>query len=196
MLQYLVIVGAFAQLFGCVHYIRDTLQGKTKPNKVTWLLWSIAPLIGTSAAFSNGVRWSLLPTFMAGFGPLLVFIFSYVNKNAYWKLEKFDYFCGIFSLLALIFWGLTKDPSIAIVLSIASDGLAAVPTLIKSLSHPETENASPYFTGLFSQMTSFVAIKIWNFSSLAFPIYLIFMNIILIIFIYRIKLIKYLKISG
>jgi hypothetical protein len=61
----------------------------------------------------------------------LIFLASFVNKKAYWKLEKFDYICGISSALALLLWWLTKEPAIAIVFAIISDAFAAIPTLIK-----------------------------------------------------------------
>ncbi len=57
MLHYLVFVGAAVNLFGHFSYIKETLKGNTKPNKVTWLIWSIAPLIATFAAISSGVKW-------------------------------------------------------------------------------------------------------------------------------------------
>ncbi len=188
--QYLVLVGAVVQLAGVISYIKETLKGNTKPNKVTWLLWSIAPLIATFAALSDGVRWSVLPVFMSGFGPLLVFIVSFINKKSYWNLEKFDYLCGFCSVSALVLWGITKEPVIAIIFAIASDGFAAIPTLVKAWKHPETESAGPYTTGLFNALTSFAAIKTWNFSSLAFPIYLVALCILLIIFVYHRKIFK------
>lgn len=189
-LQYLIFIGVMAQLWGVVYYIKGMFIGDTKPNKVTWLMWSVAPLIATFAAISDGVRWSVLPVFMAGFGPLLVFIFSLINKKSYWKLEKIDYLCGFFSVVALILWGITKEPNIAIMFSIASDGSATIPTLIKSWKHPETESGGAYTSGLFSASTSFFAIKIWNYSSLAFPIYLIVANSLLSVFVYRRKIFK------
>jgi len=189
-LEYLVFLGAAVQLLGIVSYIKGTLKGKTKPNKVTWLMWSIAPIIATFAAISGGVGWAVLPVFMAGFGPLLVFIVSFVNKKSYWKLEKFDYACGFLSVLALILWVVTKQPDIAILFSIASDGAAAIPTLIKAWKQPQTESVGAYATGIFSVLTSFAAIKIWNFSSLAFPIYLIIVNSLVTVFIYRPRFLK------
>lgn len=188
MLQYLVLVGAAVQLVGIWSYIRDTVRGETKPNRMTWLMWSVAPLIATAAAMVQGVSWAVLPVFMSGFGPLLVFFASFVNKNSYWKLERFDYICGSLSLLALILWGITKIPDIAIVFAIASDGFAAVPTLIKSWKYPETENAGPFTAGLFNSLTSFVAIKAWVFAAYAFPVYLVLINISIATAIYRRKL--------
>ncbi len=187
-LPYLVFLGATAQLVGTYFYIKDMARGDVKPNRVTWLLWFVAPLIGTVAALTKGVGLAVLPVFMSGFGPLLVFIASFTNKNSYWKLERFDYWCGLFSLLALILWGITKMPEVAIAFAIASDLLAALPTLLKSWRHPETENAGPFASGLFSSLTSFVAIKMWNFSALAFPIYLVAVNTSILLAIYRRKI--------
>lgn len=189
-LQYLVFLGAIVQLIGIFSYIKDTLKGKTKPNRVTWLMWSIAPIIATVAALSSGVSISILPVFMSGFGPFLVFIFSLANKNSYWKLQKFDYFCGAFSILALILWIITKNPNIAILFSILSDASAAAPTIIKAWKHPETESINAYTTGLFNIFTGFFAIQTWNFSSLAFSVYLIISNTLITLFIWRGKIKK------
>lgn len=189
-LPYLVFIGAVVQLGGIYSYIKDTVRGDVKPNRASWLLWSIAPLIGTAAALVNGVEWAVLPVFMSGFGPLLVFIASFVNKNSYWKLEKFDYLCGFLSLFALVLWGITKIPEVAIIFAIVSDGFAAVPTLVKSWKYPETESTWPFTTGVFNSLTSFAAIKIWNFSALAFPIYLVIVNISITLAIYHSKIVK------
>jgi|GEM_PF-144610 len=176
MFKYLVLIGAALQLIGIYSYGREVIKGNAKPNRITWLLWSIAPMIATAAGLVSGAGWAVLPVFMSGFGPLLIFVLSLFNKQSYWKLEPFDYLCGFFSLLALILWAITKEPMIAIFFAIVSDFFAGVPTLIKSWKHPETENVTVYFTGALSALTSFAAIKIWGFSELAFPIYLILMD--------------------
>ena len=190
MLQYLVFLGAAISLFGGSFYVRDTLRGNTKPNRVTWLMWAAAPMIGTAAALADGVGWATLPVFMAGFIPLLVLIASFVNPNAYWKLEKFDYLCGFFSILALVLWGITKEPLVAIIFAMIGDGFAAMPTLIKSWKHPETETGLVYIGAIGNQLTSFFAIKMWSVSEYAFPLYLLTINTLLVLAIYRRKFIK------
>src|SRR5208283_2829807 len=141
MLVYLVFVAAFATLVATYVYIRSMFKGVAKPNRVSWLMWSIAPFIAATAAISNGVGWAVLPVFMSGVSPLLIFTASFVKKKAYWKLASFDYVCGALSGLALVLWYVTKDPNVAIAFAIASDGLAAIPTLTKAWNHPETESA-------------------------------------------------------
>ena len=185
MKEILAVIQVILALIGITGYIIGTVKGKTKPNRVTWLMWAIAPLIGTAAAISDGVTLAVVSTFMAGFGPLLVFIASFVNKNSYWKLEKFDYICGLFSVLALILWGVTKDPNVAIIFAIASDFTAGFPTIKKAWTNPETEKADPFITGIMAQTLTLFIITNWSFSSFAFPGYLFFFNIFLIYIILR-----------
>lgn len=179
-LQYLVFVGALVQLITAFTYIKAMLGGKVKPNRVSWGMWSIAPTIATVAALSKGVGWAVLPVFMSGFQPFLIFVASFLVKDAYWKLSKFDYACGMLSVLALVLWAVTSIPEVAIVFAIASDGLAAIPTIVKAWHHAESENVTPFLAGLFNTITAFFAVTVWNFASLAFPSYLVIVNLFLI----------------
>ena len=189
MLQYLVLLSIPLGVYGVAAYIKDTIIGRVRPNKVTWLMWSIAPLIATFAAISKGVTLAVIPVFLAGFGPFCVLIASFFSKKSYWRLETFDYFCGFCSVLALILWFITKEANVAIVFSIISDGFAAVPTLKKAWTNPETESVVPYLMGLLGAIVTFAAIKYWIFSEYAFASYLIFIDICLIFSIYGRKLV-------
>ncbi len=175
MVQAVVILGVLINFAGTYTYIRDTLRGSTKPNRVTWFLWSIAPLIGAVAAFYGGVSWAVVPVLMTGLCPLLVFAASFWNSNAYWKLEKFDYACGAFSVLALILWAVTREPVIAIIFAIIADAFAALPTLFKSWTDPETETAFAYVAAGLSVIASFIVAPP-SFIAYAFPVYLVVIN--------------------
>lgn len=188
MLEYLVFLGAAVQIWGIWAYAKDTFKGTTKPNRVTWFMWSLAPFIATAAALSDGVKWAALPVFMSGFGPFVIFLLSFVNKNSYWKLESFDWACGIFSLFALVLWWVTKDPTVAIAFAIASDASAAIPTIVKSWKSPETETVDAYTTGLVNALTGFAALSAWSFPQYAFPVYLVAMNSFITFVILRKKL--------
>ena len=185
MFPYAVFIGAAVNLFGTLFYVRDTIRGKTKPNRITWFLWATVPFIATSASLSAGVSFAVIPVFISGLSPLMVFIASFVNPNAYWKLEKLDYICGAFSILAIIMWTTTNEPAVAVLLAILSDGLAAFPTLKKAWLHPETESSGTFWGGLFSALTAFLAFKTTTFSEMAFPIYLITMTSAILFAIYR-----------
>ena len=193
MVEYLVIVAAVGSVLGALAYIRSMFRGDTKPNRVSWLMWGIAPLIAFSAALSNGVGWAALPVFMSGFSPLLIFTASFFTKKAYWQHTSFDYVCGLLSGLALVLWWLTNEPNIAIVFAIASDALAGVPTLTKAWAHPKTESIWPYVIGVLGAAASFTAAITWTFSEYAFPAYLIIVNLSVLIAKYRVPIVKIFK---
>jgi hypothetical protein len=193
MFEYLVIIAAVASLLASFVYIRSMFVGGTKPNRISWLMWAIAPLIATAAALSNGVGWAVLPVFMAGFSPFLIFTASFFAKKAYWKLSNFDYVCGVLSGFALIMWWLTKDPNVAIVFAIASDALASIPTLTKAWKNPETESVWPFIIGVFGAASSLAVATLWSFSEYAFPSYLIIVNIMVLLALYNRNLIPLLK---
>jgi len=178
-------LAAGAALAATYIYVRSMLKGRAKPNRVTWLMWAVAPMIGFAAAVSSGTGLAAVPVFMAGFSPLLIFVASFAVKGAHWKLFKLDYACGILSALAIVFWAATSDPDIATLFAILSDALASLPTLIKGWQYPETESVWPYLTAVFGGLTSFLAITAWTFSQYAFPAYLVVMGSLLVVSIYR-----------
>ena len=71
--QNFVIIGTVIGAVGSIAYLVDTVKGKVKPNRVSFLLWSIAPLIAFAAQIKQGVGLESLMTFSAGFLPLTVF---------------------------------------------------------------------------------------------------------------------------
>ncbi len=191
MLQYLVFVSAGAFLVAAYVYVRSMLKGSVKPNRVSWLLWAIAAMIGFAAEVSNGAGLAAVPVFMSGFVPLLIFAASFVVKGTHWKLVKLDYACGLLSALALVFWVVTSDAGVAILFAILSDALASVPTLLKGWQHPESESAWMYSVGIFGGLTSFLAITAWTFSQYAFPAYLVIISVLLVLIISRKRILIY-----
>ncbi len=183
--QKFIFITIVFSAFGLYFYIRDILRGTTKPNFVTWFFWMLAPFIGVYFQYKAGAGFSMLPVFLAGFVPLVVLVVASFKKNAYWHLGAFDIWCGALSLLAIIFWVVTKNPALALVFAILADAVASIPTLTKSWTHPETETALGYVPGILNNIVGLLVIQNWNFSTASFGIYFIILNITLVLFIYR-----------
>lgn len=171
-----IYVGVGIQTIGGVGYLIDTLKGKVKPNKVSWLLWSIAPLIAFFAMIKQGVGPEAWATFIVGFIPLLVFFASFVNKKAYWEITRLDYVCGGLSVLGLILWMFTKVGNVAIIFSLVADALATYLTIYKSYKEPESESHLIFTMGIVNAGIALLIIKEWNFQNYAFPVYLLIAN--------------------
>lgn len=157
-------------------YIRDMLRGKTKPNRVSWFIWAVAPLIGAGVEFAHGAGARVIPTFMSGFSPIIIFTFALFVKSAYWKIEKFDIVCGILSLIAIYFWLVLGQGTLAVVFAVLADAFAAVPTLRKAWRYPETETSLSYLMYTSNAVISILIARSFSISALLFPIYFFFMN--------------------
>ncbi len=174
-----IIIGTLIGAVGSVAYLIDTVKGKVKPNRVSFLLWSIAPFIAFFAQIKQGVGLAALMTFSTGFLPLTVFIASFVNKQAEWKLTRFDLLCGILSLVGLVLWMITNVGNVAIFFSIVADGLAAVPTIVKAYKYPDTEIAWPWIATVFGVVLTLLTLSTFTFANSGFILYILVVNILI-----------------
>jgi hypothetical protein len=184
-------LSTFVYFSGLTLYLWDTLRGKNAPNRMTFLIWAVGPFIAFAGGLASGGSWALLPVFLAGFGPFLVFFASFVNPKAYWKLGILDYTCGVLAVLALIAWAVTSNPAIAIFFAILADALAGFPTIIKSWKFPETETGLGYVAAWMSAFIGFIIAPNNSFPAIGFLVYLLFLNGSLIIAIYQSRFIKF-----
>jgi hypothetical protein len=168
-----IYVGTAIGALGTCIYLRDTLRGTTKPNRVTWLLWAVAPLLAAAVELSEGVGLRALPTFMVGFMPLLVFVGSFHNPASVWQVRRIDYACGAMSVVGTITWLVTRNGVLAICAAMAADFLAGVPTLMKSWTHPETETVASYAGAVISMVILLLTIDHWAFDVAAFPVFIV-----------------------
>lgn len=187
--HWLVVASALIGVVGSFAYIRDTIAGKTKPNRVSWSLWATAPLIGTAAAISAGAdAWATVRVFLAGFLPMIVFLASFINPKSFWELTLFDYFCGASAVFALFVWLVIDAPIYAILFAAIADGFATIPTLKKAWKNPETETGLAYIAGFVGVILIIPSIPKWDIENSAFQIYLIIANTLLLLAVYRKKL--------
>jgi hypothetical protein len=178
-----VILGIIFAAVGAIAYLIETMRGKIKPNRVSFLMWPIAPLVAFAAQIGQGVGIQSLFTLMLGILPIAIFIATFVNKEAKWGLTKFDLICGALSAAGLALWLVTKVGNVAIFFSILADGLASVPTIVKSFKYPETEKAWPWLISDLGGLITILTIRKWDFATASFPIYYFICTLIIYIII-------------
>lgn len=168
-----IIVGFILMLIGGLSYAIDVFKGRAKPNRVTWFLWTLAPLIAFAAEIDKGVGMQSLLTLSVGISPLIVLLASFKNKDSYWKLDRIDYLFGGLAIAGLILWRITGEGNIAIIFAILADGLAAIPTGIKSYTNPESESSTVYGLCIINASITILTINMWNFATYGFPLYIL-----------------------
>jgi len=186
----IIFIGVLLNIIGYYFYFKNMFFGQTKPNLISWFIWMLAPFLGVFFQLQAGARFSVIPIFIAGFGPFLVLLVSILKKNGYWKITLLDMVCGALSIIALVLYIFTKNLAISVIFVMLSDGLAAVPTLVKSWHFPESETSSIYLTGILGQIIGLLIIKNWIFPIYSLGIYFVIINIAIVFCIYRKKILR------
>lgn len=181
--EYFVFIGVIITAVGGLSYLIDTIRGKVQPNRVTWVLWALAPWITFFAQRVQEVGSQSLLPFSIGFIPTLVVVASLFNKKAKWEIHRFDFICGGLSILGLILWLMTRVGNIAIIFSILSDFLATIPTLRKAYLSPETESFKAYFLNMLGAGIIVLAIHDWRFANAAFSVYFLLNTVLILAFL-------------
>jgi len=175
---HVVFLGAIIGLSGTAMYARDTFRGVTQPNRVTWFLWFLAPMLAFSVEIHQGVGLRSTMTLVIGLGPLLVLIASFANRQSTWKLGPFDVACGIASFGGLVLWLVTSDDMVALFSFMTADFLAGLPTIVKSWREPSSESTSAYLTGFINALLTLSTVTVWTTAEVAFPIQIVAFNLL------------------
>jgi hypothetical protein len=174
--EYFAVIGAVIGSIGGLYYLYETIIGKAQPNRVTWLLWGLFPMIIFVAQRAQGVEGLSWASFAAGFTPILILLASFLNEKAYWKTQPRDYYLMAAAVAGIVLWALTDNPILAILFALVADLLAGLPTVMKSYRHPETESWIAYAISTLGFGMGVLAIQTFTFENYAFIGYLFLMN--------------------
>ncbi|MCO1656884.1 hypothetical protein [Pseudonocardia humida] len=163
-------LGVAVNFLAGIGYVMATVRGQARPNRVSWGLWAVTAWLAFFGQLSEGVGMPALLTLTVALIPSLIFLASFVG-GAYWEFSRLDITCGVFSLVTLVAWQLTASGLVAIVLSIAVDALAGVPTIVKAYREPESESHGAYTAGMFSAACTLLTLTEFTIATAAFAIY-------------------------
>lgn len=168
-----VLLGALLSVVGCSFYVRAVLMGSASPNRVTWFLWAAMPIIAFLAQIDEGVGLSSILTLSVGLGPAFVLASSFVNRGSYWRITTLDLVCGAISVAAITVWLFLDNPTMAVVMVVAADSVAALPTLVKSWRSPRSERSDYYILAVLNGAIAMLTLDSWRIVDWLFPAYVI-----------------------
>lgn len=176
------IVAGILSLVGYIPYVYAILKGETKPNKATWIIWTI---VGGLLAFSylaeQGLSSSWLPL---GYfvGPLIVAVLSFWYGYSQWT--RVDVICIAAAGISIIPWILSDNASLTLLINVFIDSVGAIPTLIKTYHEPETEDFNAWLIFFIANTIQLFAITTMNLAVI-YPIYLFLLAGSLVLFILK-----------
>ncbi|MCR4326513.1 MAG: hypothetical protein NUV52_02575 [Candidatus Roizmanbacteria bacterium] len=144
MLNIKVIIGLLAILVtiaGYYSYIRDVVNGKTKPHIYSWFLFGFITLIAFALQVKGEGGFGCFATLMSSILVFTVFFLSLRMKGNR-DITRFDTVFLIMTIVSLSLWLVAKQPVLSVVLITVTDLLAYGPTIRKAWFKPHTETVS------------------------------------------------------
>ncbi|MGE5541162.1 MAG: hypothetical protein ACM3TU_02665 [Bacillota bacterium] len=167
-----IIAGLLA--FGTgIPYIWNILGGITKPNVVTYFVWTLLQTIALIAQWRAGASWSILLLLGSTVSVAIIFLLS-LTKYGYKHYTPVDTIALLLAGLAVIILVFTDHPTLAILLPIVADGLGAIPTIVKTKKYPHTEDQLAWFLMIIASALGVIATEKMDVANLAYPIFLLF----------------------
>jgi hypothetical protein len=137
MLEIIGIASGLVMMGASVPYLIDIVKRRTRPERASWLIWTV---LGTIAFFSQMAEGATNSLWMNGLDTLAVIaIFIFSIRFGVGGIVKRDVAALILAGVGLILWYYTKEASIALFIVIAIDLTGSVLTVIKTYEDPESE---------------------------------------------------------
>ena len=168
-----------AILISFVPYVRDIFLGKTKPERMSWLIWAILGLILFFSQLAKGASDSLIMTGVMVAGDLFVFILAI--KYGFGGFLKRNIVALIAAAIGLFLWYVTKEAAFALFIAMFIDAIGVILTVIKSYEKPATETVSSWIFCAIGGLLGCVAVGSFNFILLAFPFYIFLVSVSILI---------------
>jgi hypothetical protein len=173
----LALIAGLISFGSALPYIIDVARGKTHPNVVTWLTWSILNLINTATTWSAGQYQTAIVGAFTAAATLCIVVMGF--KHGVKRYTIFDYACQGLAILGIVAWQLTSQPALGLAIALAVDIIGGLPTLRHAWIAPFAETWQSFAIGALSGIPTFFAISAYNFVSLAFPVWITFNCVLL-----------------
>jgi hypothetical protein len=180
-------IAGLLSLSAFIAYYITIVNGKTIPNKATWLILTVVGVLVSTSYYSVGAKETIWVSVSYVIGPLIAFLLSIKYGESNWTI--LDKICLSTSVASLFIWWFSESAITVLLINILIDFLGIIPTIRKSYVRPETENYMPWLITTVASFLNILAIQDWLFSIYIYPIYMVIFNTIITIplFIFKFR---------
>lgn len=174
----LFLLPGILTIAGHVDYVRSILQGKTRPSRVTWWIWTAVGLLICLTYYDLGGRAALGMAIGGVVGQILVAVLSV--KYGRGGMTGLDWFSIAGATGALLLWAFFP-PALPHMLLLVIDFFGWIPTFRKALLHPVSETASAWSLWSLAAAISLLLATEGNFWDIPYPLYLLVSNVAIVL---------------
>lgn len=174
MKELFALVSAILILLAAPPYVIDTLKGKTKPERVTWLIFSILGLIAFISQLSLGASWSLVFSGLDTAASMLVFGLSI--KYGVGGHTKLDIGALVIASIGVVLAIAAKQPIISLLGVIVADLSGMLLSIKKVYLDPSSETTISWLLVGTASLFGLLAAGELSVGILLYPFYLMLAN--------------------
>ncbi|MEK7179987.1 MAG: hypothetical protein AAB706_00770 [Patescibacteria group bacterium] len=159
-----------------IPYIYSIVRNETKPHPITWSIWAFIGIVSFGTYFATGAT-TTLPLALANIiVPLTIAFLSFKYWNWKARFTVFEYACLTISVISIVIWIVSQNPSLALTFNLIADFIAALPTLKKVYLDPSSENATTWIIIVIADILSLFAITEWSYGIVLLPLYFLLIS--------------------
>ena len=174
MYKTLGIISGLLALISYVPYTKDIIAKKVKPERATWLIWSVLASIAFFSQFAKGAHQSLWFTGLDSIGAFVIFILAI--KHGVGGITRRDIIALIFAGTGLVIWYFTHNAIYALLITLAIDSIGTTLTVWKTYEHPSTETYTMWLIVCLASILAIFSVGKINITLMVYPFYIFLAN--------------------
>jgi hypothetical protein len=169
MLVFVALLSGLFAVVDTVPYVRDILRGSTRPQRATWLIWSVLSVAAFAAQAAGGATWSLVMIGTQASAMVLTFVLSIRYGEG--GLRPIDLSMLFLAGIGLVGWAVADEPVVATIFVVVADALGLGLMLPKTVRDPDSETLSTYVLAGVSGLLGVIAVGELDQALLLYPVY-------------------------
>jgi len=177
----LIILGTLLPLISSFVYVRSILRGRSKPQRMTRLLMVVISGLALAALLADGYSpgvWLAGASFAQA---ILVWALSF--RYGMGGKDRLDITCLVLCVCGAVLWYSTGESLVGLWAAIATDFIAVLPSLAKTIRLPHTESWPFYALDTVASACIMLATPLL-FREQAYPAYLLLINLLFVLVIW------------
>jgi hypothetical protein len=183
--QIFIVISSLIALISPIIYSLSILKGESKPHRTTRFVLLVITSLTTISLYAQGNTTAIWLAAVSTLQSIIIFSLSIKYGMGGWA--KSDLACLAIALIGIILWQTTQDARIGLFAALIADFTGMVPALIKTYKFPETETWIFYIMDTFAGLFSLLAIPNLNIDQWIYPVYILLINLVMVVFIKRPK---------
>jgi hypothetical protein len=174
MFQLIGLIAGFLAIISYIPYILDIIHRKVKPERASWVIWTVLIGIALFAQLSKGATSSLYFTAFDSIGAITIFFLSF--KYGVGGLVKRDVYALIAAGIGLLAWYFTHNAIYALLITIGIDAIASSLTVIKTYEDPKSETYLMWSIVSIAAILAMISVGRFDLTLITYPFYIFFAN--------------------